>query len=148
MKAHFPMKSQTTVNDRLYDPLDCGIHEALAARRRECVSVASPLNQRDGIDPSSQWAPVITEQRQTHAGDSVKCHNFTVFSDINTETSRVKGQPHKTSRGQSARIGGGGEEVAGAPWNKGAIYGRSTAFDSNFLPPYKKKKKKRAQNEL
>lgn len=51
----------------------------------QCVTVKQE-RRVSGIDLWSQWPPVFTEQLQTHAGDSVKCHNFTIFSDINTET--------------------------------------------------------------
>lgn len=57
-----------------------------------CLS-ASLLNKREGchgLTRGLNGPPVFTEQLQTHAGDSVKCHNFTIFSDINTETLESK----------------------------------------------------------
>lgn len=52
----------------------------------QCVTIKPERKGCQRIDLCSQWPPVFTEQLQTHAGDSVKCHNFTIFSDINTET--------------------------------------------------------------
>lgn len=48
---------------------------------------------------------LLTKLSQTNVGDSVKCHNFTIFSDINTQTLKSKGQLHKTSlfRGQEKK---------------------------------------------
>lgn len=62
-----------------------GFSRHVSVNVSQCVTIKQE-RRVSWIDLWSQWSPVFTEQLQTHAGDSVKCHNFTIFSDINTET--------------------------------------------------------------